>query len=216
MPPLAASFAGEVTRWVDLGRSGEVVRVAAAGNPAVLSELRPPRLEALYEVAFLRIYLSWEVFLEESFTRLLCGYTVAAPGVSRSGTPFSLLRAAFPTLSDASRAILGGNPYVSWADPDKVIRRSRTFVRDGPHEMVLRSAGARLTALRDVRNRIAHPSVSARRDFDAATMALVGRRYRGSSPGRFLRDWGTTISPPQRMLTAVGRELVSLAAQVTA
>jgi hypothetical protein len=215
MPPLAASFAAEVSRWVDLARSGEVVRAAAAGNRVVLSELRPARLEALYEVAFLRVFLSWEVYLEESFTRLLCGYEVAAPGLTLAGNRYALQGAAYSTLPAASQALLAGNPHISWADPDAVIRRSRTFVKDGPHETVLRSAKARLLAFTDIRNRIAHPSANARQGFDAATAALVGRRYRGASPGRFLRDWETTLSPPERMLMVLARELVGLAGQVT-
>lgn len=215
MPPLAASFSREVDQWLDLARSGEIIRVAAAGNPVVLHELRPARLEALYEVAYLRIFLSWEVYLEETFHRLLRGYSVAAAGTAMAGVPYTLRQRPYRSLADASNAVLGGNSYVSWASPELVIKRSRRFISSGPHEMVCQSALARLRPFTDVRNRIAHSSTSAVTAFDAATTTLVGHRYRGSSPGRFLREWDTVSTPRQRMLTVLGQELVSLATQIT-
>lgn len=215
IPPLAAAFAHDVQLWVDLARSGEVVRVAAASNATVRAELRPARLEALYEVAYLRMFLSWETYLEESLTRLICGYSLGAPGLTLSGTAFSLVGPAIPTLAAGTAVILGSAPYVSWADADKVIKRSRKFVNNGPHETILLSASPRLAWFTDVRNRIAHPSTSARLAFDQATMGLAGRRYRASSPGRFLRDWDTSVVPQQRRLLSIGDELANLAGQIS-
>src|SRR5712672_2619521 len=33
------------------------------------------KLELLYELAYLRFFIQWEVFLEQSFLRYLCGYS---------------------------------------------------------------------------------------------------------------------------------------------
>lgn len=213
MPPLAAGFAIDTSSWVDLARVGEVVLIAASTNPTVRKELRPARLEALYELAFLRMFLSWETYLEETLTRLICGYSLGTPGRTLSGDPFTLINAPFATLGAASAAILGGNPFVSWADPDKVIARSRRYVTDGPHETILTSARVNLGWYTDVRNRIAHPSESARRKFDLATMGVAGKRYPASSPGRFLRDRDPTTA--ERRLVLITRELTGLAGQIT-
>jgi hypothetical protein len=210
MPPLALQFGQDVTNWIDLARAGDIILLAAVGIPDIERELARPRLEALYELAYLRLFLSWETYLEESFRRLACGYVVSGRVAATLVPP-----APFSNLAAADQAILGSRDFVSWANPGKVVSRSRDFATNGPHELVLSSSLRRLEAFNNLRNRIAHPSGFAKAQFAAAATLLVGHGYRGTSAGRFLRSWDRSLTPPVRMLDSIGSELAALAQQIS-
>lgn len=207
MPPLASRFAREVDRALSLPRAGELIHDNSPPGSVARSQMRPSRLEALYEMAYLRVFTAWESFLEESFLRYLCGYATRL-GVS------ALLQPACKSLADAKIAALAGRHYVSWADPGDVARRGRRLINNGQHESVMMSNTARLEWLAFVRHRVAHRSEYSRFRFDTATMNLAGRRYRGALPGAFLRDWNPGAIPAERWLHALSRELESLAFQI--
>ncbi len=183
--------------------------MGATRRSVAFRELRVSRLEALHEMAYLRIFLEWERFLEEAFLRTLCGY------VSSQYTPqFTPGRVQCGTLAGARVALYEGKDYLLWHNPGVTARRARRWFVDCPMELATLSSQARLEWLAAVRHRVAHGSTDARRKLDAATMGLAGRRYRGSSAGRFLRDWDTTGASPRRWLGSAALELVSLARQI--
>jgi len=96
MPALAAALSTDVTRAIDIAQAGELVRTAATPNSVAMRELRPSRLEALHELAFLRVFTTWESFVEETFLRMICGY------VSSIYTPvFQQGKSKSATLADA-------------------------------------------------------------------------------------------------------------------
>src|SRR5687768_9158736 len=78
MPRLAGEFHTKVVASVSLARAGELIRAHFGANDPYRNELSVSRLEAIYELAFLRIFIDWEIFLEESFVRYLCGYVNAS------------------------------------------------------------------------------------------------------------------------------------------
>jgi hypothetical protein len=205
MPPLATQFEKLVGKALNIAQAGEIIR--KTGDLEIRRQLPPARLEAIYEMAYLRIFLSWESFLEESFVRYLCGYVPA-------GGLINLINPPFRNLNDAHLAILDRKEYVSWTSPKIVIQRSKDFIDDGPHEVVFKSSKAWLESLSAIRNRIAHGSTHARKQFDIATMNLVGKRYPGSSSGRFLRDWNKWVNPPVRWIHTLGDGLKNLAIQI--
>lgn len=209
MPPLAVRFRHRVTDALSLARAGDIAAAASIGDP-LRTEWHVARAELLYELAYLRIFVEWEMFLEQTFLRYLCGY------VSAGGQIFHPATGAIPaTLQIAESEILGsGRDYVLWHDPMTVIRRARRFLVDCPHESVIRSNIARLVHLAALRHRIAHGQKDAKRKFDIATINLAGRRYRGARPGRFLRDWDRSVTPGRRWLTTLGSELENLAQQI--
>lgn len=206
MPPCDAVLSRHIDEALELVRAGEVARTATL--PAVAREFYVSRLELLYEFAFLRMFVAWEVFLEDTFFRYLCGY------VSRYGQATLTAGSHFRTLTAAQRAVLQNRDYVLWHNPTRVVQRSASFIRQGRHEIVIASSGARLEAMAAIRHRIAHGHPDAQAKFDGATMALAGKRYRASRPGRFLRDWCAATMPPTRWLRVLGDELRNLAIQV--
>lgn len=208
MPLLGRTFSREVNRALALPQAGELARTSLRPDSAAWKGLHVSRLEMLYEMAFLRIFISWEVFLEHTFYRYLCGFASQFGRANTTGCSH------YRTLDAAENAVLGSRDYVLWHNPQVVIQRSREFMVNGLHEFVLSSNYSRLEDFAAIRHRIAHGQKDAKQKFDRATMDLCGRRYAGSAPGRFLRDWDKTSVPQVRWLASIGAELESLAFQI--
>jgi hypothetical protein len=209
MPGLEAEFRTRVAEAIRLAQIGEVARAESVVGSDTRKNLHHSRIELLYELAYLRIFSAWEAFLEQTFFRYLCGYT------SRAGTAIALAGTSFSTtLGAAELRVLSGRDYVLWHSPSKVVQRSQRFFQSCPLEIVLQSNISRLEALASIRHRITHSQNDARKKFDTATMSLAGKRYRGSRPGAFLRDYDVSLTPQVRWLEELGHELMSLAIQI--
>lgn len=207
MPQLAQTYCAEVDRALDLAGSIETVRITLSPTQRITAISRF-QLELVYELAFLRVFLAWEGFLEDSFVRYLCGYA------ARSGQETMKNGHFFRTIAAAHTAIRQGQPFLLWHNPHKVIDRARYWFVNSRHETVISSIQGRLESFAAVRHRVAHVQAHSAAAFDHATILLVGRRYPGSRPGRFLRDWVPNVTPPTRWLTLIGHELSGLASQV--
>lgn len=209
MPDFGGELGRRMTNAQMLAVIGERAKADAAPRSFTRAHLTPARLESLYEMAYLRMFVSWEAYLEQVFLRYLCGYS------SRYGTaPLNSGISYFSTLANAENALYGNSAFLLWHNPSTVADRSRQFFRLGTIENVVSSSTARLNALAAIRHRIAHDQDDARRKFDSATMMFTGKRYRGSQPGSFLRDWDTSVAPSIRWLDSLGRELAGLALQI--
>lgn len=156
----------------DLNRSTALTAAVALPNfqAALISEL-----------AFLRCFLAWEVFLEETFYQYALGR--AAP----DGSQFP--RYLTPTSMDhAKRVIRGGRAFVTWTDAGRVTERAEMFLRDGePYATALGNASSDLADMVKIRNRIAHRSERATEEFLELVRRKLGYVPQGMSPGRFLR-----------------------------
>jgi hypothetical protein len=206
MPALASTFADACAESLALATSAEALRIrdSTQGEP----QLPLARLELLYELAFLRLFIAWEQFLEESLIRYLCGY-------AHRGGQENLRRGRyFSTLDGARMAIRQGRDYVLWHNPQTVVTRAQQWLDTSRHELVIGSSLGRLANFAAIRHRVAHAQLHARSEFDKATIVLVARRYRGSRPGRFLRDWLRGATPPKRWLARISDELIGLAHQI--
>lgn len=208
MPRFDQDLIKEGRTALGLARAGEIVRAHFGSGSVAWREWPVARLEALYELAFLRIFIAWEEFLEASFYRYMCGYASARHG---QAMPIGVFH---PTLLSAEAAVLGGQPYKSWYKPSTVVARSQVHMSNGRHEIVINSSLGRLGDFAAIRHRIAHHQSDARAKFDSATLALAGRTYPASRPGRFLRDWHPRSSPPTRWLETIIGDLVGLATQI--
>jgi hypothetical protein len=209
MPGLEAEFRARVSEAIRLAEIGEVARAEARAGSQTRQNLHPARLELLYELAYLRMFVSWEAFLEQTFLRYLCGYaSKVGVAVPAAGTSFA------PTLASAETTVLAGRRYVLWHNPSTVVERARQFFTGSVFETVILSNTARLDQFAAVRHRITHSQSDSRRRFDAATMMIAGTRYKGGRAGAFLRDVDRSIMPPVRRVEHLGRELQGLAAQI--
>jgi hypothetical protein len=209
MPPYSSRLQQKMAEAIELATAGDMVIALSPAESELRKNWHVNRIELLYELAYLRMFIEWERFLEESFIRYLCGYH------SRHGTCHAVAGGVlFASLAAAETALLNGRAYMLWHNPTHVAGRSRKFFNNGFHELVVSSNASRLEDLGAVRHRIVHDQDDARQKFDNATMGITGRRYRGARPGRLLRDWDRTASPPRRWLESFGIELTNLARQI--
>lgn len=208
MPDLAGQFRVQARSALAIADFGEAA-LQRSPRGAPHERLHYRRLELLYELAYLRTFVAWEAFLEDTFLRYMCGQT------SRVGSATPIQGTAIHrNIAAAHSAVMGNRGFALWHDPNKVLTRSKRYFTSCPIETVLSSASVRLTALGAIRHRIAHAQADAKTKFDNATMSLAGRRYMGSRAGAFLRDVDTTSSPSARWLVTLATELEALARQI--
>jgi hypothetical protein len=134
---------------------------AAPGAHGARPYLSLRRRDSLVEMAFLRAFLAWEVFVEESFVLYLAGQKPP-----RGRAPF---RHAFPPNHKIATewVVPEGRPYARWTIAGEVSQRAERFFRDGrPFAGVLRGNQTALDETRIIRNAIAHKSTSARLTFE--------------------------------------------------
>lgn len=128
-----------------------------------IQNLGVPRiqLEIIVEMAFLRIFVAWESFLEESFIR----YAVGAS--SPSGyTPDVLIHPR--NIGHALELVLSGREYVPWNSASEVTHRSALYFQDGePYRSALETAATELDEMNTIRNRITHKSINSKSKFNA-------------------------------------------------
>lgn len=206
MPALGSQFIAAAREAIALSTVAEGIR-AEASYTNIKGELTLVRIEMLYEMSFLRLFASWEAFIEDSLIHMLCGFTSALyapsfqPGVSR-----------FKTFSDARVSVYRGRRYLLWYDAAEIQRRCARYLDNAPQETVAASNSARLDWFASIRHRIAHDSDDARTQFDVASINLAGRRFSRSRPGKLLRsdDVGAHVT----FLESIGGEFERLALQI--
>ena len=193
--------------------AGELAHVSS--DNTVRKKWATTRLEALYELAYLRIFAAWESCLEGIFYRSLCGYA------SSAGREVIVGGAYYSSVAAAEAAVLPpGFSYTLWHSPTKVIRRCQQFIQSGTgggpdlQRTVLASNVTRLEYLSYARHRIVHDQADAKVKFNNATRSLVGRTYLASRPGKFLRDWDASGTARRRWLETLIQELTGLARQM--
>ena len=199
--------------------AGETVRLAGGIGR---EQWTLARVEFLYELAYIRLFGTWEELLESVFFRSLCGYrSIAGQEVLiPAACGIGFIGPHFRSISSAESVVYGGADFLLWHDPDKVIKRCKKYISSGQgvgpaqQENVISSSINRLKHFAAIRHRIAHEQEDARNKFDAATHYFVGHKYTASRPGRFLRDYEPASVPPRRWLAAIADELVGLMGQL--
>lgn len=167
------------------------------------------RRDSLAELAFLRAFLAWETFLEESFSLYLAGQK---PPCGR--TP---IRYAFPpNLRIAMEWMIPeGRGYAKWTSAREVSARAERFFRDGrPFAPALRSQGAALEETRIIRNAIAHESISARQKFETLVRTKLGTLPSGLTVGGFFGMTLPGTTPPISFLESYFTKIEHLAKQI--
>jgi hypothetical protein len=148
------------------------------------------RAESMIELAYLRSYLAWEVFLEESFLLYMVGLKAPRrPAPTRYAFP--------PNRSFAREWLREGRDYAKWDAPNVVNRAGRYFRSGIPFQVPLRSRQTALQDAKTIRNALAHESDKAWTQFTAlARNQLGGSLPPGMTVGRFLNSLKPSATPP--------------------
>ncbi|GEN08320.1 hypothetical protein MFU01_33570 [Myxococcus fulvus] len=125
------------------------------------------------ESAFLKNFIAWEKFLEQSFLLFLTG----EPATTGKIVP---THATPRDLTHASQMTVGTQKYVDWANPDIVRRLAKIYFPGGhPFESTISSINSDLLDLKNIRNASAHISTTTA----TALEALAQRKLQKPSPG---------------------------------
>jgi len=119
--------------------------------------------------AFLRIFISWETFLENAFVNYLIGES------STSGR--SPIKYVSP--QDAKHAydmLIGTQHYVDWSNPEIIRRLSKLYFDKGdPIYQVLSSIQSSLFDLKTIRNAAAHLSLTTSHQLDSLASRILNK-----------------------------------------
>jgi hypothetical protein len=211
MPNLGRAFAGQVALSLQITASTEALWLTAPPASDVRRRLKVPQLEALYEAAFLRIFTSWENYLEAVVVRFLSGYETKTHS-PRAVAGTTLER----TLAAAQTRLYDGRDYLLWHNPKSSADRCAKHLVKCPVEITLRANQAKIEHYAAVRHRIAHASADAKRAFDDAVLAISGGAIT-ATPGRFLRT--PDISDPlnqSKWIRVIADDFLSFSSQIGA
>lgn len=153
------------------------------------------RRDYMTEMAFLRAFQSWEVFVEESFILYLWG---RKPPRGRAPK-----RYAYPPdhKTAAEWVIPEGRDYAQWTHVKYVCERAERFFKGGrPYGPVLSGNQNLLDEARIIRNAIAHKSASAREKFEKIVRGKIGVLPPNLTVGGFLGMTAPGTAPPVSFL----------------
>ena len=138
-----------------------------------------PHVDAGIEAAFLRLFRSWEVFLEDVCIGIMVGYP------RTDGTTINCV-VSFPSEAVAYDVLLQDRPYLEWGLPRDIQNRLKAlFPEPCEYFSALRGTAGDLAHMRTIRNAIAHSSRAAYQRFEV----MLGTRYRpGMRPADHLRS----------------------------
>jgi hypothetical protein len=162
-------------------------------SPGAKAQITPKRRDMLTEMAFLRAFTAWEMFLEETFLLYLVGYK--APRAARPK------RCGFPAdLVAASEWCNDGKDYVTWDAPNVRKRADRWLDQGTPFTPALRVQQNRFEQLATLRNAIAHESPFSKRKFQNLVRLELPTVPAAMSVGAFLVSLVPNITPPTSYL----------------
>lgn len=175
----------------------------AGANPRISAGRR----DWIIELAFLRGYLAWEGFVEESCILYMLGEDpLEGRALVRYVTP--------PNRKAAVAMAAGGRQYADWSDPDEVKERAATYFRSGrPYAEAFTGVNA-LTSAKKLRNAIAHDSDSANEKFRNMVRGQMGNVSPGITVGKFLNTARPNVAPQQTFLEYYLQQLEVVAEKI--
>ena len=179
-------------------RLGQMKHVAEAGQqwvsipiPNGVPDFTVSHMEMIIEIAFLRAFLSWEAFLEESFILYLWGKSPPRGRIPK--------RYVYPPTREIAEqiVIIPGKEYSDWAKFQNVISRAERFFENGkPYSDALKSQHSKLQDIETIRNAIAHRSINSWERFQSLVRRELGTYPSNLSIGGFLEMTIPHSSPP--------------------
>jgi hypothetical protein len=145
-------------------------------------------------LAFLRGFLAWEQFLENSF--ILYSLGKASPN------GFSPNRYIIPRSREHAISFSKGDKiFCKWDDLNFILGRANKFFRDGkPFHDPLRSRTTILNNIKTLRNAVTHQSSESQEKFEIFVRGELGYYPKGLTPGGFLAKLISNSSPAAKYI----------------
>jgi hypothetical protein len=145
----------------------------------------------IVELAFMKSFLNWETFLEESFVLYLLG--------KRSPSGYLPVRHAVPiSRPHAISLLLADSRHTDWTAADRIINRAeRFFVGGRPYVNAIQPRVQILNKVKTLRNAISHSSDEATEKFRTLVRNELTFYPQGMAPGTFLMRNVPNVTPPQ-------------------
>jgi hypothetical protein len=178
-------------RTLDEARSisNDALKWSVPKRGATKAQITVRRRDTFTEVAFLRAFTGWEIFLEQTFLLYLIGHKAPkAAQPARYGFP--------PSLVHASEWCADGKDYGKWNVGDVRKRAERWFHGGVPYTPVFQGQQSSLDRLITIRNAIAHESSTARGKFENLVRTELGTLPPNTTVGGFLLLTVPTVTPP--------------------
>ncbi len=161
--------------------------------------------EFIISSAFLKMFIYWESFVEESFASYLIGE------VSTNGT--AVTTHVTPADKDhALKMLIGTQKYVDWANHEIVRRLANLYLENGePFSSNISSIARDLSDLKTVRNAAAHLSSTTQHQLDALASRVLGHTVSNATVANFI----LRLHPDDATKTILQKyqELLDLAAE---
>ena len=199
LPNIGAKCVARVNEILSIAATTEGLWLAAPPASEVKKNLKVAQLEALYEATYLRIFATFESFVEDALSHYMAGY--ATPHYSPHPAPNKGLHA---TIASARAELYHGKRYLLWHDMSRDVKRAQDHLSGCPVETAITANLTRLESYAAVRHHIAHNSADSRRQFESAALSLTGSAHDGK-PGKMLRseDISDPLNTPKRIRLVV-------------
>jgi hypothetical protein len=136
-------------------------------------------LESIYELAFLKVFISFETQLVELFkTNLMMA--VDANGRIRSNFPVN-------SRSQAGRLLLGTGRFLQLLPVEQMERLAKVYLKNGGPFVSL-DQNQKSVIAKAIRNHIAHRSLDSKASYQKKVLSNVILPRSSSSPGYYLRN----------------------------
>jgi hypothetical protein len=161
----------------------------------------------MIELAYLRAFLAWESFLEESFILYMLGKKPPrGSGARRYALP--------PNRQLAHEFAAEGAAYARWEAPKVTARANKFFENGYPFTPALAGHQAALEQATTIRNAIAHGTANTQLKFEKLARDKLGSLPSGMTVGVFLDTAIPNESPPRSFFEFYLEEIEAIANRI--
>jgi len=161
----------------------------------------------LIESAYLKIFISWENFLENAFIEYLLGEPcINGNVIQRFANPID--------RNHAVKLLIGTQKYVDWANPEIIRRLSKIFFIPGnPVDNIIGSIQSDFFDLKTIRNSAAHISATTNHELDALATRKLQRQCIGFTVSRLILSFDPNAAVNNQTLLTSYTTLLDVAAE---
>lgn len=164
--------------------------------------------ELIVELSYLKAYLAWERFLEETFILFLLGY---APSQKNK-----IIRYVAPkNRKHAIEFLLQGKDYIDWSTPEEIRNRANLLLKNGkPFDKPVSSITHQLKNMKTIRNAITHASSISKEKFKSLVRGKISYFPSSLTIGGFLYSRVPNTKPPESFFDYYFNSIINAARKI--